>query len=130
MPNLPAASGWAQAWKDGYLQQCGVPLHSLTTNPNVEVALVARGNLSVDPASVPHQFQAGLSPAEFSRLILQISGPLPARSSTPNHSRRFPWRLLIATATDGISYVAWLTGRSLSGTEHRPSTWQYHAIKA
>jgi hypothetical protein len=52
MPNLPAASGWAQAWKDGYVQQCAVPLQSLTTNPSVEVALVARGNLSIDPASV------------------------------------------------------------------------------
>jgi hypothetical protein len=53
MPNLPAASGSAQAWKDGYVQQCAVALQSLTTNPSVEVALAPRSNLSIDPASVP-----------------------------------------------------------------------------
>jgi hypothetical protein len=73
MPNLPPASGWAQAWKDGYVQQCAVPLPSLTTNPNVEVALVARGNLTVDPASVP----ASVPGRIVTGRILQANSPDP-----------------------------------------------------
>jgi hypothetical protein len=38
LPNLPAASGWAEAFKDGFAQQCAVPVPNLNTNPNVEVA--------------------------------------------------------------------------------------------
>jgi hypothetical protein len=53
LPNLPPASGWMQVFKDGFVQQCAVPVASLDTNPTVEVALVARANLSVDPATIP-----------------------------------------------------------------------------
>jgi hypothetical protein len=53
LPNLPAASGLLQVWKDGYVQQCAAPTVSLDTNPTLEVALVARANISVDPRSVP-----------------------------------------------------------------------------
>src|SRR4029077_20042820 len=40
-------------WKDGYVQQCALPEVSLDANPNLEVALVARANITVDPQSVP-----------------------------------------------------------------------------
>lgn len=53
LPNLPRGSGWLQAYKDGYAQQCAVPAGSLDTNPNLEVALIARAHLLTDPASVP-----------------------------------------------------------------------------
>jgi hypothetical protein len=83
MPNLPAAAGWAQAWKDGYLQQCAVPLPSLSTNPAVEVALVARGNLLVDPASVSPSVPGRI----VSGRILQSdsSDPRPAAGAFVNY---------------------------------------------
>ncbi len=63
LPNLPPAKGWLQAGKDGYVQQCALPVISLDSNANLEVALVARANLSADvasvPASAPGQIVAG-----------------------------------------------------------------------
>jgi len=53
LPNLPAASGTLLVFKSGYAQQCAVPPASLDQNPNMEVALVARANIIVDPAAVP-----------------------------------------------------------------------------
>lgn len=53
LPNLPAASGLLEVWKDGYAQQCAAPVVSLDTNPNLDVELVARANLIVDPQQVP-----------------------------------------------------------------------------
>lgn len=53
LPNLPAASGLAAVWKEGYVQQCAAPALSLSANPNLEVSLTARANLMIDPQEVP-----------------------------------------------------------------------------
>jgi hypothetical protein len=64
LPNLIAATGFLQAFKTGYIQQCALPAISLSTNTtNLHLILVARGNAWVDvssvPASMPGRIVAG-----------------------------------------------------------------------